>query len=153
MNKRKSQSSSSLDNFSEEDVFARIKVVGVGGSGTHAINRMIQSRIKGVEFIAINTDAQDLHHCEAPVRVHIGQTVTRGLGAGSDPELGKKAAEENKEDIYNALKDADMVFITCGLGGGTGTGAAPVVAEIARELGALTVAVVTKSFSFEGMRR
>jgi cell division protein FtsZ len=153
MNKRKSQSSSSLDNFSEEDVFARIKVVGVGGSGTHAVNRMIQSRIKGVEFIAINTDAQDLHHCEAPVRVHIGQTVTRGLGAGSDPELGKKAAEENKEDIYNALKDADMVFITCGVGGGTGTGAAPVVAEIARELGALTVAVVTKPFSFEGMRR
>ncbi|MFH0905515.1 MAG: cell division protein FtsZ [bacterium] len=144
---------SSLDDFKEEDVFARIKVVGVGGSGCHVINRMIGSRIKGVEFVAINTDAQDLYHSDAPVRVHIGQATTHGLGAGSDPELGRKAAEENKEDIYNALKDADMVFITCGLGGGTGTGAAPIVAEIARELGALTVAVVTKPFSFEGLRR
>src|SRR5680860_863275 len=150
---KKGISSASLDEFKEEDVFARIKVVGVGGSGCHAINRMISSRIKGVEFVAINTDAQDLHHCDAPVRVHIGQTTTRGLGAGSDPELGKKAAEENKEEIYNALKDADMVFITCGLGGGTGTGAAPVVAEISRELGALTVAVITKPFAFEGLRR
>ena len=139
--------------FMGEDVFARIKVVGVGGSGSHAINRMLESKIKGVEFVAVNTDAQDLHYCEAPVKVHIGQTTTRGLGAGSDPDLGKKAAEENKEDIYNAMKDADMVFVTYGAGGGTGTGAGPIVAEISRELGALTVAVVTKPFSFEGLRR
>ncbi|OGB73891.1 cell division protein FtsZ [candidate division Kazan bacterium RIFCSPHIGHO2_01_FULL_44_14] len=153
MTTRKRPTDATSSEFKEEDVFARIKVVGVGGSGCHAVNRMIGSRIKGVEFVAVNTDAQDLHYCEAPVRVHIGQTTTRGLGAGSDPELGRKAAEENKEDIYNALKDADMVFITCGLGGGTGTGAAPIVAEIARELGALTVSVVTKPFSFEGLRR
>ena len=153
MTTRKRPTDATSSEFKEEDVFARIKVVGVGGSGCHAVNRMIGSRIKGVEFVAVNTDAQDLHYCEAPVRVHIGQATTRGLGAGSDPELGRKAAEENKEDIYNALKDADMVFITCGLGGGTGTGAAPIVAEIARELGALTVSVVTKPFSFEGLRR
>jgi len=139
--------------FMGEDVFARIKVVGVGGSGSHAVNRMVESKIKGVEFVAINTDAQDLHYCDAPSKVHIGQTTTRGLGAGADPELGKKAAEENKEDIYNALKDADMVFVTYGAGGGTGTGAGPIVAEIARELGALTVAVVTKPFFFEGSQR
>jgi cell division protein FtsZ len=141
------------EEFVGEDVFARIKVVGVGGSGCHAINRMINSRIKGVEFVAINTDAQDLYHCDAPVRVQIGQTATRGLGAGSDSELGRKSAEEDKEAIYQALKDADMVFVTCGMGGGTGTGAAPIVCEIARELGALTIAVVTKPFSFEGLRR
>lgn len=140
-------------NFMGDDVFARIKVVGVGGGGSHAINRMVESKIKGVEFVAINTDAQDLHYCDAQIKVHIGETTTRGLGAGSDPELGKKSAEENKEDIYNALKDADMVFVTYGAGGGTGTGAGPIVAEIARELGALTVAVVTKPFSFEGLRR
>lgn len=139
--------------FTGEDTFARIKVVGVGGSGSHAINRMVESRIKGVEFVAINTDAQDLYHCDAPTKVHIGQTTTRGLGAGSDPEMGKKAAEENKEEIYNALKDADMVFVAYGSGGGTGTGAGPIIADIARELGALTVAVVTKPFSFEGLRR
>lgn len=143
----------SITDFMGEDVFARIKVVGVGGSGSHVVNRMVESKIKGVELVAINTDAQDLHHCDAPVKVHIGQTTTRGLGAGSDPELGKKSAEENKEDIYNALKDADMVFVTYGAGGGTGTGGGPIVAEIARELGALTVAVVTKPFSFEGLRR
>jgi cell division protein FtsZ len=143
----------SSEQFDDSDVFARIKVVGVGGSGCNAVNRMIESRIKGVEFVSINTDAQALHHNSAPVRVQIGQTTTRGLGAGSDPELGKKAAEEDKEAIYNALKDAEMVFVTCGMGGGTGTGAAPVVAEIARELGALTVAVVTRPFSFEGLRR
>ena len=141
------------EEFIGEDVFARIKVVGVGGSGGHAVNRMINSRIKGVEFVAVNTDAQDLHHCDAPVRVQIGQTATRGLGAGSDPEIGRKSAEEDKEAIYQALKDADMVFVTCGMGGGTGTGAAPIVCEIARELGALTIAVVTKPFSFEGLRR
>ncbi len=141
------------NSFMSDDVFARIKVVGVGGGGSHAINRMVESKIKGVEFVAINTDAQDLHYCDAQFKVHIGETTTRGLGAGSDPELGKKSAEENKEDIYNALKDADMVFVTYGAGGGTGTGAGPIVAEIARELGALTVAVVTKPFSFEGLRR
>jgi cell division protein FtsZ len=141
------------EDFAPEDVFAKIKVVGVGGGGNHAINRMIQSRIKGVEFVAINTDAQDLQYCEAPVRVQIGQTVTRGLGAGADPMQGRKAAEEDKEIIYQVLKDADMVFVTYGLGGGTGTGAGPIVAEIAREMGALTIAVVTKPFSFEGLRR
>ena len=151
--RKRTVNASESEEFSGEDVFARIKVVGVGGSGCNAINRMINSRIKGVEFVAINTDAQDLHHCDAPVRVQIGQTATRGLGAGSDPELGRKSAEEDKEAIYQALKDADMVFVTCGMGGGTGTGAAPVVCEIARELGALTIAVVTKPFSFEGLRR
>ena len=151
--RKRTVNASEPEEFSGEDVFARIKVVGVGGSGCNAINRMISSRIKGVEFVAINTDAQDLHHNDAPVRVQIGQTATRGLGAGSDPELGRKSAEEDKEVIYQALKDADMVFVTCGMGGGTGTGAAPVVCEIARELGALTIAVVTKPFSFEGLRR
>ena len=145
--------SKKVHEFTGEDTFARIKVVGIGGSGSHAVNRMVESKIKGVEFVAINTDAQDLYHCEAPIKVHVGQTTTRGLGAGSDPERGKAAAEENKEEIYNALKDADMVFVTYGAGGGTGTGAGPLIAEIARELGALTVAVVTKPFSFEGLRR
>lgn len=145
--------SKKIHEFTGEDTFARIKVVGIGGSGSHAVNRMVASKIKGIEFVAINTDAQDLYHCEAPIKVHVGQTTTRGLGAGSDPEMGKKAAEENKEEIYNALKDADMVFVTYGAGGGTGTGAGPLIAEIARELGALTVAVVTKPFSFEGLRR
>ena len=147
------QRRAAVRDFLGDDVFARIKVVGVGGSGSHAVNRMVESKIKGVEFVAVNTDAQDLHFCDAPTKVHIGQTTTRGLGAGADPDLGKKAAEENKEDVYNSLKDADMVFVTYGAGGGTGTGAGPIVAEIARELGALTVAVVTKPFSFEGLRR
>lgn len=146
------------DNFSSdvlegEDVIAKIKVLGLGGSGGNAITRMVNSRVKGVDFVAINTDAQALFHCAAPSKVHIGEQTTRGLGAGSDPELGRRSAEENKEEIYNVVKGADMVFLTCGLGGGTGTGAIPVVAEIARELGALTVAVVTMPFSFEGMRR
>ncbi len=135
------------------ETFAKIKVIGVGGSGNSAINRMIQSKIRGVEFIAVNTDVQALHHSHAPVKIHIGKSVTRGLGAGMDPEMGKRAAEENANEIREALKDADMVFVTCGLGGGTGTGAAPVVAEIARDIGALTVAVVTKPFSFEGVKR
>ena len=135
------------------ETFAKIKVIGVGGSGNSAINRMIQSKIRGVEFIAVNTDVQALHHSHAPVKIHIGKSVTRGLGAGMDPDMGKRAAEENANEIREALKDADMVFVTCGLGGGTGTGAAPVVAEIARELGALTVAVVTKPFAFEGAKR
>ena len=135
------------------ETFAKIKVIGVGGSGNSAINRMIQSKIRGVEFIAVNTDVQALHHSHAPVKIHVGKSVTRGLGAGMDPDMGRKAAEENQNEIREALKDADMVFVTCGLGGGTGTGAAPVVAEIARDLGALTVAVVTKPFAFEGAKR
>lgn len=135
------------------ETFAKIKVVGVGGSGGSAINRMMTAKIRGVDFIAMNTDIQALHHNLAPQKLHIGKTVTRGLGAGMDPELGRKAAEEAQNEIREALKDADMVFVTCGLGGGTGTGAAPVVAEVAKELGALTVAVVSKPFSFEGPKR
>lgn len=137
----------------EIETFAKIKAVGVGGGGTSAINRMIQSKIRGVEFIAINTDLQALHHSLAPIKLHIGNTVTRGLGAGMDPDLGRKAAEESGNEIRDTLKGADMVFITCGLGGGTGSGASPIVAELARDIGALTVAVVTKPFSFEGAQR
>lgn len=132
---------------------ARIKVVGIGGCGRNAIGRMIECKIKGVEFIAINTDTQDLHNCEASQKIHIGKNLTRGLGAGMNPEVGRQAAEENRDEIHEALKDADMVFITCGLGGGTGTGAAPVVAEVAKDSGALTIGVVTKPFSFEGIQR
>ena len=135
------------------ETFARIKVVGVGGAGGNALARMIESRIHGVEFIAVNTDAQALHATNAPTKINIGKSLTRGLGSGMNPETGKQAAEDTKEEIQNALKGADMVFLTAGLGGGTGTGASPVVAEIARELGALTVAVVTKPFSFEGAQR
>lgn len=135
------------------ETFARIKVVGVGGSGGNAINRMIESKLKGVEFVAINTDAQDLHHNKASEKVHIGKNLTKGLGAGMNPEIGRQAAEENRDEIQEVLKGADMVFVTCGLGGGTGTGAAPIVAETAKELGALTVAVVTKPFAFEGAQR
>jgi cell division protein FtsZ len=135
------------------ETFARIKVVGVGGSGNNAISRMIDSKIKGVEFVAINTDAQALHHSKATEKVHIGKNLTKGLGAGMNPEIGRQAAEENRDEIQDVLKGADMVFVTCGLGGGTGTGAAPVVAETAKELGALTVAVVTRPFSFEGAQR
>ena len=135
------------------ETFAKIKVVGVGGSGNSAINRMIQSKIKGIEFIAMNTDVQALNHCLASQKLHIGKSISRGLGAGMDPEVGQKAAEESINEIRESLKGADMVFVTCGLGGGTGSGAAPVIAEIARDLGALTVAVVTKPFVFEGMQR
>ncbi len=135
------------------DVFARIKVIGVGGGGCNAVDRMISARIKGVEFIAVNTDAQALYHSEAPVKIQIGKETTRGLGAGADPDLGRRAIDENKDEIYEALKGADMVFVTCGMGGGTGTGAAPSIASIAKELGALTVGVVTKPFAFEGVRR
>ncbi len=135
------------------ETFAKIKVVGVGGSGNSAVNRMIDAKIHGVEFIAINTDAQALHHNQAPIKVHIGKTTTRGLGAGMNPELGAKAAEESQDELHELIKGADMVFITCGLGGGTGTGAAPKIAQIARELGALTVAVVTRPFAFEGAQR
>ena len=137
----------------EIQTFANIKVVGVGGSGGAAVNRMINSKIKGVEFITINTDVQALHYSQANKKLHIGKTLTRGLGAGMDPDIGAKAAEENQNDIRDVLKGADMVFLTCGLGGGTGSGATPVIASIAKELGALTVAVVTKPFSFEGAQR
>src|SRR3989344_2433857 len=135
------------------ETFAKIKVVGVGGSGGAAINRMITAKIRGVEFLAINTDVQALHHSMATNKMHIGRNTTRGLGAGMDPEVGLKAAEESQNEIRDLLKGADMVFITCGLGGGTGTGAAPVVASLAKEMGALTVAVVTRPFSFEGAQR
>jgi cell division protein FtsZ len=132
---------------------AQIKVIGVGGGGSNAVNRMIEAGIQAVEFITVNTDAQALHTSLATNKMQIGEKLTRGLGAGANPEIGKKAAEESREDIINLLKGADMVFVTAGMGGGTGTGAAPVIAEIAKELGALTVGVVTKPFSFEGKRR
>lgn len=135
------------------ETFAKIKVIGVGGSGNSALNRMIAAKIRGVDFIAINTDLQALHYSNAAHKLHIGKTVTKGLGAGMDPEMGRLAAEESQNEIRELLKGSDMVFITCGLGGGTGTGAAPVVAELARDTGALTVAVVTKPFSFEGAQR
>ena len=137
----------------EVEAFARIRVVGVGGSGKNAINHMIESRVRGVDFIAINTDAQDLHHSLAKKKIHIGKNLTRGLGTGMNPELGKRASEETKEEIQQAIKGSDMVFIACGEGGGTGTGAAPIVAKTSKEMGALTVAVVTKPFSFEGQQR
>jgi len=135
------------------ETFAKIKVVGVGGAGGNAVNRMVEEGIQGVEFIAINTDVQALHNNKADIKLHIGKTVTRGLGAGMNPDLGRQAAEESQSEIRDLLKGSDMVFITCGLGGGTGTGAAPLVAEIAKDLGALTIAVVTKPFSFEGGQR
>lgn len=135
------------------ETFARLKVVGVGGSGGNAINRMMASDIKGVEFIAINTDAQALQKSNAPHRIHIGKNITKGLGAGMDPEVGRQAAEESRDEIAKTLKGSDMVFITCGLGGGTGTGASPVVANLAREAGILTVGVITKPFAFEGLSR
>ncbi|MCX6763599.1 MAG: cell division protein FtsZ [Candidatus Moranbacteria bacterium] len=135
------------------ETFARIKVVGVGGSGGNGIGRMMDAKLKGVEFVAINTDAQDLHHNKASEKVHIGKNLTKGLGAGMNPDIGRQAAEENREEIQEVLKGSDMVFVTCGLGGGTGSGASPIVAETAKELGALTVAVVTKPFSFEGAQR
>lgn len=136
------------------NTFARIRVVGIGGGGSNAISSMVTSQdIKGVEFIAINTDAQALLNSQAPTKVQIGNKLTKGLGSGANPEIGKQAAEESKERIKEVLLDSDMVFLTCGMGGGTGTGGAPIVAEIAREIGALTVAVVTKPFLFEGTRR
>ncbi|MEI6345845.1 MAG: cell division protein FtsZ [bacterium] len=137
----------------EVEAFARIKVIGVGGSGKNAVNHMVNSKVRGVEFIAINTDAQDLQNSLAKKKIHIGKNLTRGLGTGMNPELGKRAAEETKEEIQEALKGSDMVFIACGKGGGTGTGAAPVVAKIAKEMGVLTIGVVTKPFFFEGQQR
>ena len=133
--------------------FARIKVIGVGGSGKNALNHMINSKVKGVEFIVMNTDTQDLHNSLAEKKVHLGKNLTKGLGAGMNPEVGKRAAEETKAEIQDVIKGADMVFIACGMGGGTGTGAAPIVAQAAKEQGILTVAVVTKPFSFEGNQR
>lgn len=137
----------------EIETFARIKVVGVGGSGRNAVEHMIREKVRGVEFITVNTDAQDLHHSSAKRKIHIGKNLTKGLGTGMNPDLGRRAVEETKEEVQEAIKGADMVFITCGLGGGTGSGASPVVAQIAREAGALTVAVVTKPFFFEGQSR
>ncbi|ULT58505.1 cell division protein FtsZ [Neobacillus drentensis] len=135
------------------DSLATIKVIGVGGGGNNAVNRMIEHGVQGVEFIAVNTDAQALNLSKAEVKMQIGAKLTRGLGAGANPEVGKKAAEESKEQIEEALRGADMVFVTAGMGGGTGTGAAPVIAQIARDLGALTVGVVTRPFTFEGKKR
>lgn len=132
---------------------ANIKVVGVGGSGNAALNRMVEARIKGVDFVAINTDAQALHYSGAPTKLHIGQNLTRGLGAGMNPSVGQQAAEESREEIHDLLKGSDMVFVTGGYGGGTCTGGGPVICEIAKETGALTVAVATKPFSFEGQQR
>ena len=137
----------------EVETFARIRVVGVGGSGKNAINHMITSKVRGVEFVVVNADAQDLHRSLAKRKIHIGKNLTRGLGTGMNPELGKRAADETRQEIQEALAGSDMVFITCGMGGGTGTGAAPIIAKIAKEVGALVIAVVTKPFSFEGAHR
>ncbi len=137
----------------EQPRYANLKVIGVGGGGSNAVNRMIEAGIKGVDFICINTDAQALNLSKATAKLQIGQNLTRGLGAGANPEVGEKAAEESRDDIMEHLKGADMVFITAGMGGGTGTGGTPIVAQAAKEVGALTVGVVTKPFSFEGRRR
>jgi len=137
----------------EMDQFANIKVIGVGGGGNNAVNRMIIAGLKGVEFISVNTDAQALYMSQASNKIQIGAKLTKGLGAGANPEIGQKAAEENREELAQALRGADMVFVTAGMGGGTGTGAAPIVAEVAKEAGALTVGVVTKPFTFEGRKR
>lgn len=139
--------------INETDSAARIIVIGVGGAGNNAVNRMVEENIVGVDFIGINTDRQALQLCKAPTALQIGEKLTKGLGAGAKPEIGEKAAEENAEDLAEAIQGADMVFVTCGMGGGTGTGAAPVVAKIAKEMGILTVGVVTKPFMFEGRTR
>ena len=135
------------------ETYARIKVIGVGGGGGKAVTRMIDHKINGVDFLTINTDAQDLHFTKARTKIHIGKNLTKGLGAGMNPDLGRQAAEENRDEIHEAIKGADMVFLTCGLGGGTGSGATPIVAEVARDSGALTIGVVTRPFSFEGVQR
>ena len=135
------------------DQFAHIKVVGVGGGGNNAVNRMIENGVRGIEFVALNTDRQALHSSKADIRIQLGEKLTKGLGAGANPDIGMKAADESRNEIEEALKGSDMVFITAGMGGGTGTGAAPIVAEVAKELGILTVGVVTKPFMFEGRRR
>ena len=141
-----------MDNMVQDQI-AKIKVIGVGGGGCNAVNRMIESGVAGVEFIVANTDLQVLNVSHAPLKLQIGKDITNGLGAGANPEVGREAANESKKEIEEALKGADMVFVTCGMGGGTGTGAAPIVAEIAQDLGALTVGIVTKPFRFEGKRR
>ena len=143
----------SMDDFALGEGFAQIKVVGVGGGGGNAVNRMINEGLGGVDFIAVNTDNQALMLSKAKTRVRIGDKLTRGLGAGGNPEIGRKAAEESTDDLYEVLRGADMVFIACGMGGGTGTGASSIVAQIAKELGALTIGVVTRPFTFEGPRR
>ncbi len=135
------------------EAFARIKVIGVGGSGKNAVNHMINSKVKGVDFITVNTDSQELHHSLAKKRIHIGRNLTRGLGTGMNPEVGKRAVEESKEEVQESIKGADMIFVAGGLGGGTCSGASPMIARTAKELGALTVAVVTKPFFFEGQQR
>ena len=142
-----------MQNVPQIESFARIKVVGIGGGGSNAVNRMIEEGLAGIEFVAINTDAQALLLSNSPTRVRIGDKLTRGLGAGGDPEIGRKAAEESAEDLYEVLKGSDMVFIAAGIGGGTGTGAAPIIAQIAKEVGALTIGVVTRPFTFEGAKR
>jgi cell division protein FtsZ len=139
--------------INEVESFARIKVIGVGGGGCNAVDRMIKEGLQGVEFVALNTDAQALLLSQAPTRVRIGEKLTRGLGSGGDPEVGRKAAEESADELYNVLKGSDMVFVTAGIGGGTGTGASPVIAQVAKEVGALTIGVVTRPFTFEGARR
>jgi len=141
------------NNMNQPESFARIKVIGVGGGGCNAVNRMIDEGLSGIEFITVNTDAQALVLSKAPTRVRIGEKVTRGLGAGGNPEMGRKAAEESAEELYEVLKGSDMVFVTAGLGGGTGTGAASIIAQIAKEIGALTIGVVTRPFTFEGSHR
>ena len=138
-----------LDFDVELEQFTNIKVIGIGGGGNNAINRMIDSGLQGVEFISVNTDAQALYLSKADKKIQIGEKLTKGLGAGANPDIGKKAAEESKHEVEESLKGADMIFITAGMGGGTGTGAAPVVAEVSKNLGILTVGVVTKPFSFE----
>ena len=137
----------------EMNNFAKIKVIGVGGGGNNAVNRMVEAQLKGVEFIAVNTDRQALYTSKAEHKIQVGEKLTRGLGAGANPEVGKKSAEESKDEILKVLEGADMVFVTAGMGGGTGTGAAPVVAQLAKEMGILTVGVVTKPFAFEGKVR
>ncbi|MCZ6820970.1 MAG: cell division protein FtsZ [Calditrichaeota bacterium] len=132
---------------------AKMKVVGVGGAGGNAVNRMIEATLNGVDFISVNTDLQALENCKANSRLQIGRALTKGLGAGANPEIGRKAVEEDRETVFEALEDADMIFVTAGMGGGTGTGAAPIIAEIAKDLGALTVGIVTKPFTFEGPKR
>jgi cell division protein FtsZ len=142
-----------MSSVQKSEAFARIKVIGVGGGGQNAVNRMISENMQGIEFVAVNTDAQALLLSNASMRVRIGEKLTRGLGAGGDPKIGQKAAEDSADDLYDTLKGSDMVFITAGMGGGTGTGAAPIVAQIAKEVGALSIGVVTKPFTFEGTRR
>ncbi|MBR1820400.1 MAG: cell division protein FtsZ [Clostridia bacterium] len=142
-----------IETEEENTNFAAIKVIGVGGAGTNAVNRMVDSGLRGVDFIAVNTDKQALALSKAPIQVQIGEKLTKGLGAGANPEVGQKAAEESREDIANKIKGSDLVFVTCGMGGGTGTGAAPIIAETAREMGILTIGVVSKPFLFEGRQR